>query len=291
MALSTAPVSANELTQEQVQAILVTPLVQASVFLSAGPRIFDVTAAGKVRIPKMTGVIDPAWHGENEAITEQDPAFGEVVLLDGTKSLKVITRFSNELARSSVVALDAAIRDRLVTDVAGKLDAALLAGDGANSTPVGLVNYTGTQVMTAVGDPTLDKLLDALGLLLAANVDPKNAKWVMRSETFIKLRKAKDTAGKFLIDADLNNGLTFNMFGCPILVSNRIPKSTGTTPTTTMALVDFSKIAVARDMAPSVKLLQERYADHDQQALRVVARYDAKPLNEEAVVLMRGVTV
>jgi len=44
-------VNSPELTREQVQAILVMPLTAASVFLAAGPRIFDVTAAGPVRIP------------------------------------------------------------------------------------------------------------------------------------------------------------------------------------------------------------------------------------------------
>ncbi len=43
MASSTG--TAAELTQEQVQRILVRPLGAASVFLAAGPRIFDVTAA------------------------------------------------------------------------------------------------------------------------------------------------------------------------------------------------------------------------------------------------------
>src|SRR5215213_53585 len=104
--MASSTVTAPELTQEQVQRILVKPLEAASVFLAAGPRIFDVTAAGVVRIPKLVSMTAPAWHGENELITEVDPDFGEVTLLDGVKSVKSITRFSNELARSSVVALD-----------------------------------------------------------------------------------------------------------------------------------------------------------------------------------------
>jgi HK97 family phage major capsid protein len=55
-------------------------------------------------------------------------------------------------------------------------------------------------------------------------------------------------------------------------------------------LADFSQLAVARDLAPSVKLLDQTYADFDQQAIRVVARYDAAPLNPQAVVVLRGVT-
>jgi hypothetical protein len=54
MALST--VNSPELTQEQVQRILIKPLEQASVFLAAGPRSFDVTAAGVVRTPKLVSM-------------------------------------------------------------------------------------------------------------------------------------------------------------------------------------------------------------------------------------------
>ena len=47
---------------------------------------------------------------------------------------------------------------------------------------------------------------------------------------------------------------------------------------------------MARDLAPSVKLLDQTYADFDQQAIRVVAQYDAAPLNPSAIVVLRGVT-
>ena len=56
-------------------------------------------------------------------------------------------------------------------------------------------------------------------------------------------------------------------------------------------LADFSQIAVARDVAPSVKILDQTFGDYDQQAIRVVARYDAAPLNPEAVVKMTNVTI
>ena len=86
--------SAHGLTREQVQAILVEPLMAASVFLAAGPRILDVTAAGPVRIPTLVGMIAPSWVGENVLIPEVAADFGEVRLLDGILSLKSLTRFS-----------------------------------------------------------------------------------------------------------------------------------------------------------------------------------------------------
>jgi HK97 family phage major capsid protein len=302
MPASTA--TAPELTREQVQAILVQPLQAASVFLAAGPRIFDVTAAGPVRIPTMVGMTAPSWHGENELINEVEADFDEVRLLDGILSLKSLTRFSNELARSSIIALDAALRDRMVLDVASKLDTALIAGTGdpdaagKRTTPLGIVNYDGTQEITGAGAPSLDVLLDAVGLLMAANVDPTRCRVFMTSRDFIAFRKLKDTSGKYLLQPDPTQDGVFRVLGLPVTITNRIPVTVDDPATTTVdeggvssiVLADMSKIAVARDLAPSVKLLDQTFAAFDQQAIRVVARYDAAPLNPEAIVVVRGVT-
>ncbi len=290
-------VSAPELTQEQVQAILIQPLTAASVFLASGPRIFDVTAAGPVRIPKLVGMEEPSWTGENELIDEVEADFDEVVLLDGIKSLKSITRFSNELARSSVVALDSALRDRMVLDVASKLDRALIAGTGdpdpltsKRTTPLGIINYAGTQAIPNVGVASLDDLHDAVGLALAANVDVGRLRWMMRSETFVDLRKLKDTSGRYLVEPDPTQPGAYRLLGLPVTVTNRLPANLGAgTDETVIVLWDPGQVAVARDLAPSVKLLDQTFAQWDQQAIRVVAHYDAAPLNPEGVIVLRNV--
>ena len=291
MALSTTAASANELTQEQVVKTLVQPLTERSVFLAAGPRIFDTT--GALRIPKNGATFtDPAWHGENELITEKDADFDELKLMPSTmKSVKVITRYSNELARQSVVSLDQAIKDRLVGDVAAKLDAQFLSatGDGI-TTPKGLFSYSGIQTLAVGGALSLDHLLTAWGMALAGDVNMASLKWVITPGDFVALRKVKDTSGKYILNADPTADAVFRLFGAPVIVTKRVPDTTGATPTGRAALVDFSQIAVARDLAPSVKVLTERYADFDQQAIRVVARYDAAPLNPKAVVALTGIT-
>lgn len=281
MAISTA--NATELTQEQVQKILVQPLSDKSVFLSAGPRVFD-TDGSQVRIPKMGPATDPAWHGENELITEVDPTFDEIVLLPSTmKSVKVITRYSNEMARQSIVALDAALRDRLVTDVADKIDRQLLSATGDGITlPKGLFAYEGVQTIDVAGALTLDALHDAWGLGLAADVNLNTVKWLISPDDFVALRKLKDGQNRYMLQPDPTADGVFRLLGAPVIVTKRLPEGSS-------ALVDFSQIAVARDLAPSVKILTERYADYDQQAIRVVARYDAAPLNPEAVITLTGI--
>lgn len=281
----------SALTQEQVQKVLVQPLEKKSVFLAAvpTPNVFNSNGS-PVRVPKLPAPTSPDWIAENEQITEKNPQFTEITLLPSTmKSVKVITRFSNELARQSVVSLDQALRMRLVRDVAGVLDNALINGDGSNNTPVGIVNYEGVQEMLAVGVPDLDDLHDAVGMALGAEVDPESGlRWMMTSRDFVNLRKIKDNTDRYQMTPDPTVKGGYTLLGYPVTITNRI--AVDETEESSIVLADFGQVAVARDLAPSVTVLTERYADYDQQALRVVTRYDAAPMNEDAVVVLRGVT-
>lgn len=281
--------TATELTREQVQSILVRPLEDASAFLAAGPRIFD-TDGSPVRIPKLGATDAPSWHGEGEQIDEVEQDFDEITLLPSTmKSVKTLTRYSNELARQSVVALDATLRERLVRAVADKLDAAFIAGDGgtpAGTEPVGLLNYSGVQSTAIDGVLALDDLLDAWGAALAADVNMSALRWWVRPETFTALRKLKDVDERYQLQPDPTADGVFRLFGAPVSVTKRIPDAAGAT---TVVLADFSQIAVARDQSPTVKLLDQTFGDYDQMAIRVTARYDAAPMNPEAIVLLTGV--
>ena len=207
------------------------------------------------------------------------------------ESIKTLTRFSNELARQSVVALDAALRARLVKDVADTLDAQLMSAGGDGITkPKGLFAYAG-QTLPVGGVLTLDHLLDAEGLALGANVNPAGLAWVMTSREFVALRKVKDGNQNYIIQPNVAAGAGFSLFGHRVIVTNRVPDTTGATPTGRVGLVDFSQIVVARDVAPSVKVLDQTFGDFDQQALRVVARYDAAPVNDDAVIALTGITI
>lgn len=296
MAVSTA--SASELTAEQVQKILIQPLEDQSVILSAGVRIFD-TNGSPVRIPKMGPATSPGWYDENELIGEVNPTFDEVTLLPETlQSLKTITRYSNELARQSIVALDAALKARLVKDVSDALDRQFIAGEGdegdgvtAGTAPVGLLNMADTTEIPAVGALSLDDLHDAEGAALAADVDPTRLRWLMRPETFVSLRKVKDLQERYQLQPDPTEAGSYTLLGHRVTVTKRIPVVDDTQDTTQVVLWDPSQVAVARDLAPSVKVLDQTFAQYDQQALRVVCRMDIGALNPEAVVILRDVNV
>jgi HK97 family phage major capsid protein len=290
VALSSA--NSTELTAEQVQSVLVKPLEAKSVFLAAGPQIVDT--AGPLRLPKGGAPTTPDWYGQNEQIVDEDTDFDEVELLPSTmKSLKVLTRFSNELARQSVIALDAAVKARLVKDVADTLDTQLLSatGDGIVK-PKGLLVYAG-QTLPVGGAVGYDDLMDAEALALGADVSIDSLVWIMTPREFTALRKIKQGTGSnaYVIQPDVSRGAGYTMLGHRVIVTKRIPDTTGTPNTGNIALVDFSQIVVARDLAPSIKVLDQTFGDFDQQAIRVVARYDAAPLNDDAVIKLTGITV
>ena len=276
---------ASELTQDQVSTILTKPLEQRSVFLAAGPTIFD-TNGSPVRVPAAPGSEADAlqWVGENELIPEVDPELGEMSLLPSTmKSVKTITRYSNELARQSIVSLDRVLQDRLVADVATKLDRQFLSdqGDGI-TTPQGMFAWEGVEDVDAAAGLNLDTILAAQGIALESYVDMDRLALFIRPGDLMTLRGLKDNDGHYILNADATQGGGFRVLGMNVLVSSHIPAGRA-------ALADMSMVAVARDLAPSVKILTERYADYDQQAIRVVARYDAKPLDTAGIVTFSGI--
>lgn len=222
MALSTqtstsaaGSVSAHELTAEQVQRILVQPLEQASVFLSSGVRIFDTPS--QLRLPKAPSSKAAAltFVGENEKIPEVDHEFDEIVLMPSTmKSVKSLTRYSNELARQSVVSLDAALKERLVADVAAKVDAQFLgAGGDGISTPKGLFGFSGVQTLAVGAALSLDAILEALALLVNANVPTTGLVLFVRPEDYIGIRGAKDTNGRYIMAPETTGGLSTPTLG------------------------------------------------------------------------------
>lgn len=373
-----------QLLADQVSSLLVQPLEAASVVLSSGPRIFDT--AGVLRIPKLTKSSTVGFIGENELIpSDHDTTFDEVVLMPTErKSIKVIERYSRELARQAVIGIDATLKNRLVKVVSDKLDTALLTGHGSATNEVQTVTIMGSPtggtfiltfrgattsglaynaaaatVQTALqglstigsGNATVsgsdggpytvtfasalaatavdeitadgssltggtapsvtvttategeaaygitglinqagvqtgdldvadaDSLLDAIALASAAEVMPN--RWFVNGTDFIALRKLKEAtdSSKYLLESDITSGPTYRLFGIPVTVTNKLPEGTA-------VLADVSQVAVARDEAPSVTILSERYADYDQIGIRVVTRYDLGLLHPEAVIVL-----
>ena len=283
------------LTAPQVEQILIAPLKARAVVLQAGSRIFYSRGGVPLRIPRLDSVtLNDPWRSENTLIAETDPTLGEVVLLPSSlKSLKVLHRISNELARHAVTDIANTLGGALVGEVARNADAAFVVGDGAANTVRGLANATGVQVTAATGTPTVDKLYDAENKLMAANADPATAAWFMAPRDLTALRKQREGAGTgaYLLQPSPTEAGRMTLLGHPVYVSTGIPVNGGAgTNESRIILADLQQVAVGIDMEPTFTILDQTFGDWDQVALRIVCRMDIAPLNPAGVVVLTGVT-
>ena len=275
--MATDSTTANTLIKEQVANFLVQPLERASVILNAGATVFN--SSEPLRIPTITEGVSPEWVGENELIPEDEVTTGEISLMPtNRKSIKVITRVSNELIRMATVSVSSVLEQRIVSDVRAKLDDALLDGDGADNSITGLLNQPGvTSGAFDASDP--DSIIDAIGSLNALEVSPNRI--IVSGADFTSLRKLKDSSGRYLLTPDITAGAVGSLFGIPVSVTNKLDAGT--------AIVgDMSAVAVVRDIDPRVDILRERYADYDQTGIRVVTRYDLGLIRPSAVAVLKS---
>lgn len=272
------PSGNTTLLTSEIADILVGPLEQASTFLAAGPQIIDTP--NPLRVPRISSGGTAAFVAAGAQISDTDVAFDEVTLLPSTlKGVKTIVRVSNELIRQSVVALEATLRTRLITDVAMALDAALWNGTGSSDTVKGILKTSGI----ATGDLDLadpDSLIDGIDTALTNYVQPTHL--VMRSTTFTKFRKLKvgEDDARYLFDPSAAYAASqYSLFGLPVIITSNVPADT-------VAVVDFTKVIVARDVDSDVAILTETWGDYDSVGIRVVSRFDTALLQPKAVTLL-----
>lgn len=273
------------LIQSQVASLLVQPLEQQSSILAAGPRIIDTNSP--LRVPRVASGTTAGFVAEGAQIADGDVGFDELTLLPSAlKSLKVLVKVSNELIRTSVVGLEAVLRQRLVTDVASALDAAMWDGAGTSNTIKGIFKATGIATGTLdLADP--DSLIDGLATAQGNKVNPTH--WVMTSASFAALRKLKvGTAdARYLFDpSTIQTGTTLNLLGLPVIITDNIPNTGAAPGKARVGLVDFSHVIVARDVDADVKILDQTWGDYDSVGIRVVTRYDVGLAHPAAVTVL-----
>lgn len=264
------------LIKDQVANMLVKPLEAASVVLGSGATIFNSSAP--LRIPRLDSSGEVGFVGEGEQIPDgYTAAFSEIALMPTErKSLKVITRVTNELVRQAATGVTQILQQRIVHDMRTKLDEELLNGDGTDHTITGIFQQPGVQKAAYdLSDP--DTLLDALALATGVEVNPN--RWFINASEFYTLRKIKDGNGRYILQEDITADTRYALFGVPVTVSNRVPEGKA-------ALLDMKQVAIVRDIDPSITILTEKYADTDETGIRVISRYDLGLIKPEGVIIL-----
>lgn len=278
--MPSSTISNATLTQDQVERLLILPLQERSTYLSQGFPMF--TSNGEpILIPSLTSFGTATFVAQGTAIPEVNAVTSEIELLSSSvQSIKVLARMSNELVRQSVVNVEAAFSSKLVADVSEMLDRAMWAGGTATTgSPIGMSNFTGNvNAGTAAGTAiTSDDLFNVEELGYTENLNMAGARWAMSPATFTHIRKLTDNYGARVLAPSLAEGAPPTLLGHGYTVTNAVPD-------TALLLFDPAQIAVGMDQRASVTILDQLYANYDEIAIRVIARFDTKPMNSKAVI-------
>lgn len=118
-------------------------------FASAGAREIALPPNGRLQFPKLTGGSTAYWVGEGTAITDADPATGNLDLQ--AKKLGVFVKMNNELLRFSSPSAEGLVRYDMARVAALRADLAMLEGTGGTQikgllTYSGIINHTASAV-------------------------------------------------------------------------------------------------------------------------------------------------
>ena len=175
-------------------------------FAAAGAQEIAMPPNGRIQFPRLTGGSTAYWVGEGSAITESQPATGNLDLQ--AKKLGVLVKINNELLRFASPSAEGLVRFDMARAAAIKADLAMLEGTGGTQIK-GLITYTGINAHTAStvaanGNTFQPQDVAGMEAKLPDAVDAPTA-WMMRKSLFAALMNrradavsASDGKGGFL---------------------------------------------------------------------------------------------
>jgi HK97 family phage major capsid protein len=132
---------------------------------------------GNVLIPRETDPATVSQYGEIAAALPSTPTLDQVALTPHRSTASV--QYSRQLVLQSSVSVENFLRDDLTKQIGIKLDYLALAGNGAASEPMGIMNTTGIGSLIFGGAASWAGLLAFEQSLAAMNADSGKMGWVV----------------------------------------------------------------------------------------------------------------
>lgn len=192
---------------------------------------------GNIKIPRSTNEATFVWETENSSADEFTLTFDAIDL--SPKRLAGYTDISGQMLVQSEYITEAYLRSKIEYGIAAAIDTAVLAGPTGGNSPVGILNYSGVNVVslgTSGGDMTYGALVAMIAAVMADNAREGKDGFVMNTNGFASLAltpyQSTGTEGNFIIKPGVNT-----IFGRPFIVTNRIPSDLAETTTGLSGLI------------------------------------------------------
>lgn len=294
---------------------LIEVLRNNEVLMAAGARVLPMPPQGRITYPRQTSAMSAFHVGESQNSTDSTPGTGDVVLT--AKKLTILAKIPNELFHFSAVPIEGFIREDMAKVMGLKMDKTLLEDVGSQTTPKGLINYSGINSHTALGTAADAnsgfKVHPNDPAQMIAETEEQNATFrafIMRPllwATLVNRRAdsvtAGDGAGPYLFNVwreygealDVARLRVGNLNGYPVYKSTQISKTrtrgTGTTQNTYVLAGDFSDYLIA--MGGAIEFAISTQGDTpfvaDQTWFKGVTYYDGAPRHEASFTLLDNV--
>lgn len=163
---------------------------------------------GNVAIPSQVGSTTGYWVTENAAVTESQPAFGQVNL--SPKTCGGFVDYSRKMVLQSAPEIEMIVRRDLAGVIAVELDRVAIAGSGSGAEPLGILGTSGigsVAIGTNGGAPTWGHMLQLEESLAIANADTTTMAYLTNQKV---RRKLKATTK---VSADAGAGFIWEGFG------------------------------------------------------------------------------
>jgi HK97 family phage major capsid protein len=193
----------------------------------------------------------------------------------------------------AAVGVSETLSARISTDIALAIDNAFLTGSGtAGTNVIGLINQPGITSQTYAAAETgsivagslqdVDTWLTAIGTFLANHLDITTSSFVIHPNDLYEtcgILQAKDSLGRPLFQPSPSAGVPGSIFGVPVVATTQTTQGT-------VLLVDWSQVLIARDLAPSVDILTELFAQSSSIGIAVETRWDIQLAHPQGVLAL-----
>lgn len=186
---------------------------------------------GNIKIPRSTNEATFVWETENSSADEFTLTFDAIDL--SPKRLAGYTDISGQMLVQSNEITEQYLRSKIEYGIAAAIDTAVLAGPTGGNSPVGILNFSGVNVVslgTSGGDMTYGALIAMIAAVSADNGRDGNAGWVFNTNGFASLAntpyQAGGVEGNFILKPEQTS-----LWGRKFMVTNRIPSDLTETAT------------------------------------------------------------
>lgn len=243
----------------------------------SGATIFSVKGTLKVPVWGANSDGNGITVGFHKEFEELTASTGKFVSVDLSGYLAgVLVKIGKSLITNSDIDILGFITDEMAKEIAYFLEKTCLAAetevDSSNSSKVKGALSTETTVTAAnKTGVSADDLLELQSAIPA--VYQANACWTMNNETFLSIKKLKDSTGQYMLvqnTSNISNAFPFMLLGKPVYISENMPSAAA--GSRSVLYGDYSGLGVNMRQQVELQVLTEKYAT--QHAIGIVGWFE-----------------